>query len=148
MNSIYTVHSTSPQDTHYWAQEWVQQLPIGSRVALKGNLGAGKTTLVKGFMEGLGYQDSVTSPSYSLVHEYPTKPPVVHIDLYRLEIDADWEEIGLDYYLFETTRDNICFVEWPERVHGLNIPWTHEIFLQSSEGTGNTRDIQITEYTV
>lgn len=81
---------------------------------LIGDLGAGKTTLVKNLMHHLGVEDSVTSPTFSIVNEYEGKSgPIYHFDLYRIESVEELEEIGFFEYL---DSGNPCFIEWPEIV--------------------------------
>ncbi len=83
---------------------------------LHGDLGAGKTTMVRGLVQGLPgcEQAEVTSPSFNLVNHYPTTPPVAHVDLYRLEQGSK----GMDEELFEVLEDEASFVvvEWAERL--------------------------------
>ncbi|TBH20756.1 tRNA (adenosine(37)-N6)-threonylcarbamoyltransferase complex ATPase subunit type 1 TsaE [Thermus thermamylovorans] len=74
------------EDTRALAREVLSLLPLGARVALQGPLGAGKTTFVRFLAEALGFRGRVTSPSYTLIHTYPTpEGPLVHADLYRLQ---------------------------------------------------------------
>lgn len=84
----------------------VSELGPGDLVLLYGDLGAGKTTLVRGILEGLGWQGAVRSPTFSLLHLYPTRPPLAHADLYRV---TSAEGIGLE----EVLDDHIVCVEWP-----------------------------------
>lgn len=83
-------------------------------VLLIGNLGAGKTTLVKGIAEGLGVagEEEVSSPTFTLIHEYGSPPRVYHIDLYRLDSEREVESLGLDE-LWNTQR--LVLIEWGER---------------------------------
>ena|ERR1019366_3548283 len=83
-------------------------------VLLIGNLGAGKTTLVKGIAEGLAAagEDDVSSPTFTLIHEYGDPPLVYHIDLYRLDTEREVESLGLED-LFATGR--LVLIEWGER---------------------------------
>lgn len=83
----------------------------GDVVAMTGDLGAGKTTLVRGLLQALGHQGEVPSPSFALVQPYEDlDPPVWHADLYRLEDPAELAELGLD-----SLGDSLLVVEWPER---------------------------------
>jgi tRNA threonylcarbamoyladenosine biosynthesis protein TsaE len=89
----------------------------GMVVTLLGDLGAGKTTLVRGLLRALGVTGPVKSPSYGLVEHYPISSLYFyHIDFYRFADPAEWETAGLA----ECFRgDSVCLVEWPERVAGL-----------------------------
>lgn len=87
------------------SQEW----RIGDTILLSGELGAGKTTFVRGVLEALKWEGSVRSPSFTLMQAYPTNPPVLHADLYRLASAAG---IGLEEYF----EDHVCLIEWPDRL--------------------------------
>ncbi|NLT19585.1 MAG: tRNA (adenosine(37)-N6)-threonylcarbamoyltransferase complex ATPase subunit type 1 TsaE [Syntrophomonadaceae bacterium] len=86
-------------------------------IYLSGELGAGKTTLVRGIMRGLNYQDKVTSPTFTLMNLYSSHPPVFHFDFYRLG-PGEIEELGLQDYL---GRGGISMIEWPE-IAGEELP--------------------------
>lgn len=94
-----------------FGRSWSSQFEAGDLVLLSGPLGAGKTTLVRAVLAGLGWTEPVRSPTFNLIHTYPTSPPVMHADLYRLESAAG---LGLEEYL----ADHLCFVEWPDRLRG------------------------------
>lgn len=82
-------------------------------ISLNGPLGAGKTQLVKGIALGLGSADAVSSPTFTLVHEYQGgRLPLVHFDFYRLESEADLESIGWDDYLADSA---VLVIEWGDR---------------------------------
>ena len=83
----------------------------GDVIALSGPLGVGKTTLVRGFLAGLGHADEVPSPSFAIVQPYEAlDTPAWHVDLYRLEDRSELAELGLD-----DAGDAVLLVEWPER---------------------------------
>lgn len=86
-------------------------LKSGDVVTLAGALSAGKTTLVRGLIGGLGYKGEVPSPSFAIVQPYEAlDPPVWHVDLYRIENVADLEELGLE----DIREEGVLIVEWPE----------------------------------
>ncbi len=88
--------------------------PGGSILALRGVLGAGKTTLAKGIARGLGIDEEVTSPTYTIVSEYEGRLHLHHVDAYRLAGEADFIEVGGEDLLAD--RDGLCLVEWSERI--------------------------------
>ena len=83
---------------------------------LSGVLGAGKTTLVKGIARGMGIREEISSPTYTIVSEYPAERPLHHIDLYRIEGADQIENLGLDDILWE---DGVSVIEWGEKLEGL-----------------------------
>ena len=93
--------------------ELASRFEAGDLVLLEGELGAGKTTLVRGILAGLGWDQEVRSPTFNLLHTYPSLiPPVVHADLYRVKT---WQGIGIEDYL----SDWLVLIEWPDRAVGL-----------------------------
>lgn len=81
-------------------------------IALYGPIGAGKTTFAKALANALGVADEVTSPSYTLINEYPAPLPLFHVDLYRLEANTEIAALGLEEYFDD---GGITVVEWAER---------------------------------
>ncbi len=104
-------HLEGPKETLDFGRRLGKGLEAGDVVALEGDLGAGKTTLTKGLMEGLGYEGEVTSPTFSLVQEYGRgRLEVFHFDFYRVEEMGELFELGWDDYL---ERGGVLIVEWP-----------------------------------
>jgi tRNA threonylcarbamoyladenosine biosynthesis protein TsaE len=97
----------------------------GDAVAVSGELGSGKTTLVRGACRALGVEGRVTSPTYTLAHRYGLEPSVSHLDLYRVDglSDADWAALA-PYF-----EDAIVFVEWPEHGAGRLPPFRVRVTL-------------------
>ncbi len=85
----------------------VRAFSIGDTVLFEGELGAGKTTLIRGILAGLGWREPVRSPTFNLFAVYPTNPPVLHADFYRISSTVG---TGLEDYL----DDHLCLVEWPK----------------------------------
>jgi tRNA threonylcarbamoyladenosine biosynthesis protein TsaE len=101
------------QEMMKWGRELGEAIVPPLVISLTGDLGAGKTTLAKAICEGFGVEESVTSPTYALVHRYDAeKSPVYHVDLYRLENESQLTNIGWDDLLSERA---VVIVEWPER---------------------------------
>ena len=123
----------SEEETIALGRQIAADLPKRAVVLLIGNLGAGKTTLAKGILSGLGVAEpeDVTSPTFTLVHEYGPRDSgrrVYHIDLYRLETRQQVETLGLDEIM---DRESVVLVEWGERFPDLFPAGRIEIRLQT-----------------
>ncbi len=103
--------SKSENDTLKFASKLSESVFKGAIILLAGNLGAGKTVFVRGFVQGLNSSDLVMSPTYNIMYIYQGRMPLVHFDLFRLKSDEDFYDIGGDEYL---GGNNICAVEWYE----------------------------------
>ena len=104
----------SPAETEEIGEKLAEKLTPGTVIAYKGDLGAGKTAFTRGLARGLGVQDPVTSPTYTIVNEYlQGQLPLFHFDMYRLSSADDLFDIGWEDYL---ERGGICAVEWSENV--------------------------------
>lgn len=102
--------SASPGETEAFAASLARELVPGDVVTVSGELGAGKTTFVRGACRALGVTAPVTSPTYTIGHRYEGEPDVSHLDLYRFTAVSAAEWADLEPYF----EDAIAFVEWPE----------------------------------
>ena len=103
-----------PEETEALGERLAKILTPGTILAYRGDLGAGKTAFTRGLARGLGCQEQVTSPTYTIVNEYlGGRLPLFHFDMYRLRSSDDLFDIGWDDYL---DRGGICAVEWSENV--------------------------------
>ena len=130
--------SNSEQETLDLAEELSEKLPLSDFVVfLQGDLGAGKTTFVRGVLQALGCQSNIKSPTYTLVETYELpESRVHHFDLYRLEHPEELEFMGGREYF----DNSLCFVEWPEKGRG----WLPEANLKISFSMqGNARQITL-----
>jgi tRNA threonylcarbamoyladenosine biosynthesis protein TsaE len=111
-----TYISNSPEETEALGREWGSTAREGWVIGLSGDLGAGKTQLVKGIARGLGSRARVHSPTFTLVNEYPDgRLPLFHLDLYRLATRDEVRGAGLEEYLLQPR--GVAVVEWFERWH-------------------------------
>jgi tRNA threonylcarbamoyladenosine biosynthesis protein TsaE len=111
---VVTFISNSPAETEAIGRQFaVKDVGVGSILALKGELGSGKTLFTKGLVAGLGSAATVTSPTFTIIHEYPGgRLPVYHFDFFRLDDRQSVARLGLDDYLF---GDGVSVIEWAER---------------------------------
>jgi tRNA threonylcarbamoyladenosine biosynthesis protein TsaE len=105
------VHLESEADTLALGARLAHEIAVGDILGISGELGAGKTTLVRGLLRGLGFRGEVLSPTFNLIQEYETYPPICHVDLYRLENINEIAELGLTDYL----PTHALLIEWIER---------------------------------
>ena len=106
----------TPEECMDIGEKISSKLKPGDILSLEGELGAGKTTFVKGILKGLNYKHEVTSPTFTLINEYEADVKVIHIDFYRENDTKRWEVIGLDEYLYS---DSIIILEWGNLVKDL-----------------------------
>ena len=127
--------SRSAKQTMAFAKKFAKTLKPGSVVALEGDLGAGKTTFIKGLALGLGLksEDAVTSPTFAIMHVYETKPTLYHFDLYRLEKVSEVQAIGFEEFIEDPNV--ICCIEWPQKAGNLIPKSAHRVTLKSTSPT-------------
>ncbi|HWR52185.1 MAG TPA: tRNA (adenosine(37)-N6)-threonylcarbamoyltransferase complex ATPase subunit type 1 TsaE [Bryobacteraceae bacterium] len=130
-------HTATEDETIAVGERIARELPSHALVLLIGNLGAGKTTIAKGIVNGLGADDpdDVSSPTFTLIHEYGGGR-VYHIDLYRLDHASEVETLGLDELL---DREAVTLIEWGERFPELWPPDRFEVELRAD---GDHRTIE------
>ncbi len=127
-----TITSHSPAETFAHGRTLAASLKPGDVLALDGDLGAGKTHLVKGIAAGLGCDADVTSPTFTLVHEYTGgRLPLFHFDFYRLETEDEALRLGLDDYLAE---NGVVVIEWAGKFPALLPAGTRWFHLGAGEG--------------
>jgi tRNA threonylcarbamoyladenosine biosynthesis protein TsaE len=121
-------YSLSPQETRHMGEQIGRLLTPGQVIALYGELGAGKTSLVQGIARGLRIQDRyITSPTFTILNEYKGPIPLYHFDVYRLSGPEDLEELGYEEYFY---GEGIAVLEWAEKIASL-LPADHlEILLE------------------
>tara|TARA_B100000519_G_C14058647_1_gene350958 strand:- start:59 stop:469 length:411 start_codon:yes stop_codon:yes gene_type:complete len=105
--------SNSPENTEEFGFIFSKDIKNGDVIAINGELGAGKTTFIKGVLKGLHYNENVTSPTYTLVNEYDAKFKIIHIDCYREQKLNRWLDIGIMDYLM---GNNVVIIEWSEYI--------------------------------
>ncbi|HXI82830.1 MAG TPA: tRNA (adenosine(37)-N6)-threonylcarbamoyltransferase complex ATPase subunit type 1 TsaE [Verrucomicrobiae bacterium] len=133
------VETRSLEETLEFGGRLARELQQGDVIALSGELGAGKTALVKGIARGLGITVDVTSPTFTLIHEYNDgRLPLFHIDLYRLDSVLQALAVGIEDYL---GGPGVTVVEWAERIAPLLPPHTIRIHMESLGET--TRRIEV-----
>lgn len=112
-----TFISNSEAQTFEFGRQLAAQVRPGTVIALWGELGSGKSVLVRGLAAGLGITSKVHSPTFTLVNCYAGgKLPLFHIDLYRVDPERDWPDLGLDEYL--PPRHGMTVVEWADKIYG------------------------------
>jgi tRNA threonylcarbamoyladenosine biosynthesis protein TsaE len=110
---VATFTSNSPNETESFGRQFAGNVKPGDLIALVGELGSGKTQFVKGLAAGLGSSAKVTSPTFTLIHEYTDGPfPIYHFDFFRVEDQESAERLGLDEYFF---GNGVSVIEWADR---------------------------------
>lgn len=112
----------NPEETVAWGEKIGKYIVSGTILALSGDLGAGKTALSQGIAKGLGITEAVVSPTFVLIQEYEGgRLPLYHMDMYRLETEREFTQLGLEDYF---NSDGVIVIEWAERLGEL-LPADH-----------------------
>lgn len=135
---VYRTESAA--QTEALGRELGAKLRPGSVVAFRGGLGMGKTAFTRGLARGLGCTERVTSPTFTLVNEYPGRIPLFHFDVYRLSGSDALYDIGWDDYL---DRGGVCAVEWSENIADALPEDTVFVRLRRCEAHDNWREIDV-----
>ncbi|BDS07612.1 tRNA (adenosine(37)-N6)-threonylcarbamoyltransferase complex ATPase subunit type 1 TsaE [Oceaniferula spumae] len=134
----------SPEEMIDLGKRLAQEIRRGTVIALLGGLGAGKTHLTKGIAEGLGCTSEVTSPTFSLAHEYRGgQIPLFHFDFYRMESEGEVLRIGWDEYIDE---NGAIVVEWPNKFPELLPPDTIWLQIETLPGEQSGRRVHTVDY--
>ena len=140
--------SNSPAETEAIGRRVAENVRSGAVLALQGELGSGKTLFTKGFAAAMGSNAAVSSPTFTIVHEYQDgRLPVYHFDFYRIKDEKEAIDIGVEEYF---GSGNYCFLEWPEKV--LNLLPEETVHLQITNPIGhrnnNSRVINLLRTTI
>jgi tRNA threonylcarbamoyladenosine biosynthesis protein TsaE len=134
-----TIVSRNAEQTIELGKKIAEKLTKGSVVALHGPLGSGKTTLVKGIAAGLGIEESVTSPSFTLISEYEGRLRLYHMDLYRIDSMDEFELLGAEELMYD---EGVTIIEWAEKIEEI-LP-ENRIGVTFDMEAGGVRKISIT----
>jgi tRNA threonylcarbamoyladenosine biosynthesis protein TsaE len=141
MGATIDLVTDGPQATTAVGAALAPILRPGDVVSLTGDLGAGKTTLVQGAARGLGVEEAVLSPTFTLVREYRGSVPVYHLDVYRLDRIQDVIDLGFEEII---DRGGVVFIEWGDAIEAL-LPDSHlQVELTLFDGDDNGRRLAIT----
>ena len=131
-------NSNSPDITMSIGFEFSKEIKAGDIIAIEGEIGAGKTTFIKGVLKGLGYKGNVNSPTYTLINEYQADNKIIHIDCYREKNINRRIDIGIIDYLND---DIIIIIEWHEYIRKILPSNTIDIYIEHIKES--TREIRI-----
>jgi tRNA threonylcarbamoyladenosine biosynthesis protein TsaE len=141
--SRLSIHLSDALATERFGARLGPLLAGGMVVTLRGELGSGKTTLVRGVLRARGVEGPIKSPTYTLVEHYPVSSLYFyHFDFYRLASSDEWDDTGFAEYF---RRDSVGLVEWPERVAGLLA--APDLALSLSHPPDGGRDLRVEAYT-
>ena len=136
-----TIHITSEEELPQVAEAVIRALGRRTVVAFRGEMGAGKTTLIREIAAQLGATDTVTSPTFALVNQYKGrgKRPIYHFDFYRIDDLREAFDLGYEEYFYS---GDICLVEWPEKIEPLLPENTIQVRITVDSDTARTFEIE------
>lgn len=124
-----TIVTHSPGETEAFASELASKLPFGSVLALQGELGAGKTVFARGFARGLGITEPISSPTFTILQEYPVDGRLFyHLDLYRIDNSDAAYAFGIEEFLYDPNA--VTLIEWAERIADILPPHTVQLSIR------------------
>ena len=134
-----TIHITSQDELPQVAEAVIRALGRRTVVALRGEMGAGKTTLIREIVAQLGATDTVTSPTFALVNQYKGSGnrTIYHVDFYLIEVLREADDLGYEEYFYS---GDICLVEWPEKIEPLLPENTIQVRITVDSATARTFD--------
>lgn len=138
----YAITTHSAEGTQNFGEEFSKKIRHGDIIALYGDLGSGKTQLVKGICRGLGVTQVVNSPTFIIVNEYSSDrfDKIFHFDLYRMKTQNEILDIGFKDYL---NNGSVIFIEWPEHIENLLPQSTIKIHIAHTVEDENSRWIKL-----
>ena len=142
MTRDFAITTKSADETLGFGREFSSKLSRGSVVSLYGDLGSGKTQLVKGICLGLGVTQIVNSPTFIIVNEYSSArfPKIYHFDLYRMKTQSEILDMGFPEYI---DGESIVLIEWPERIEDILPSVTVKIHISHTVEEENSRWIKL-----
>ena len=142
MEHLKTFKSYGYVDTVSFAHDLAKDIKAGTVICLRGDLGAGKTAFVQGFARGLGIEEYITSPTFTIVNVYESgRLPLYHFDVYRISNSDEMYEIGYEEYVY---GDGISIIEWPQLIEDILPDTRYEInILKNMDIDENYREIEI-----
>ena len=135
--------SNCPDDTKKIAADMALKLKEGDVICLYGDLGAGKTAFVQGLAMGLGIDEHITSPTFTIVNEYEGRLPLYHFDVYRIADSDEMYEVGFDEYVY---GEGVSVIEWPQLIEDILPDKRYDIEIKKDLSKGEEyREITVRE---
>ncbi len=138
---MVVMKTASAAETGMLGEKLGSLLGAGDLVCLYGGLGAGKTCLAQGIARGLGVEDAVSSPTFTLINEYYGRLPLFHMDVYRLDSATEMEDLGYEEYFYD---GGVTLVEWAEKIDGLLPADRLDVFIDGNVEEGEEESRKVT----